>query len=363
MTRNSALRKPPSLPATSIPAMPTRGLSAAKADELKFIARDLKHGGWLKDDDLGSRATPIACIVHAVGKAISRIHGKAQSDIGKIVDLPPHTHSPFLLSIPALEEIANLYSGRCDGEALSLYVINTPFLVEPAFSDPKDRTAFRSAVAELSRASSMGMVIGPEDVLEVLSGAELEMVRDVAGDTTFSAEGKPVFGEYALSLLEGEWGLDVTDEDSLSYVMEAVNHVLRKQSNPSSTWTTRSRAVREWRKERCGTPVGNLVSGLLALASRLARLPNLRDIAEMEWEGEPCAIFIQSSEQDEPEILYQALENYGTQGIPIAINLKPLSDKPGQLCELYQRVLMEASIVTAAMNLIVEHERTENHSR
>lgn len=315
---------------------------------LSALLRSLQEKGLVEAEDLthpdAHAAAKYACI-----KGLNRIEGQVRERLAGITP-SGQLHAPFNLTFTDLE------SGY-PREATTVIELNlslnlTPMVEIPTYPDSADMIAVNSALAAVNRASKMSLFVPPKNVLEALNGYYYEQILDVAIHSTWSRDKKElVLKPFARELLEEEMGIDINDPDHIESVADAIRYLQRK---PPVTWKPNSASMQSWLKKQAGTPQHTLVQTLLQCARELDKLPKINNAIHMEPEGEICAVLVLPPEGEVPWMLTQCMEHYGESGEPVAIGIFCPAHLTGELCKLYERVLLEVSLVTLAMNAILK---------
>jgi hypothetical protein len=363
MVERCAIPALPTVPLNSVKTIMARSANTKSLRAIAGFVRAMKAAGLVGDKD-APRASrnPLEAALDLFQSGLERMHARAEGQLPKLQSKRDKgLYRPFAIEFPQLElGSAMQYYRRTDQDdgieddyTLALYVTDTPLCAEPRLQDQDDIAALRGALGQVSRASKLGLFVKPEHAVEALCAYQFELIQDIATHSTWSTDGNLVCGDHAHELLESELGTEAASEDGLAYIADAVRFVQAPRQKP---WAIRSRQLVAWRAARRDSGLGKLVEDLLAIARKLESLPPLGAGIEYEAEGDVAAILVLPTNPAPPEFLEQGFDHYGESGESIVINFSCGPGNQAQLLQLYERVLIEVSLVTAAMNILVAYE-------
>ncbi len=367
MVEHCALPNLPEVPRGAFKAVVARSANTKALRAIAGFARAMKAAGLIRDEDASLTArSPLEDALDLFQTGLERIHARVEAQLpalqGKFEKGP---YRPFAIEFPQvdLRHFAHDYRLNRQGEeetTLVLYLVDTPMSSEPRVQSEEDIAALSSALSYVSRASKLGLFIHADDVVQAVCPYQYELAQDIAADSTWTEDGRLVCGKHARQLLEEELGIDPANEpdpdqfdEAIQYIADVVRFV---QAPARKVMGPRSRQFLAWRETNKGSRLDVLIGDLLAIGKKLESLPSLPRNVESEPEGDVAAILVLPTNNSLPEFLSQGFDHYGESGETIAVNFDCGPGNYAQLLELYERVLIEASLVTAAMNVIDAYE-------
>lgn len=363
MVEHCAIPVLPAVPQESVKTIMARSANTKSLRAIASFIRAMKVAGLVKDEDAATTSrSPLEGALELFQSGLERMHTRVEEQLPTLqCKCEKGLYRPFAIEFPQLELGSTMYNYRSPGRddrieddaTLTIYLVDTPMCGEPRLQEQDDIAALRGALDYVSRSSKLGLFVKPEHAIEALCAYQFELVQDIATDSTWSTDGTLICGNHAQELLEAELGMDAPSEDGLEYIAEAVRFV---QAPPQKPWAVRSRKFTSWRKENKDSKLGNLIEDLISIGNKLESLPALGNNIELESDGDIAAVLVLPTNPSPPEFLEQGFDHYGESGELIAINFNCGPGNQAQLLELYERVLIEVSLVTAAMNILVAHE-------